>query len=229
MCAMNTVKCLTLMKGEFFAQMLTNSSKLQQSRVKFFQVQFAELSKKKIDNFHPIFVMNTFSRGQTIYVEDTPADHFHIVKSGEVGLFKFGKTLPKLRSREIAIGITDKEKDEIQKYYEFGNKGIYGYKKPVLPTSESLLCLEKALPISTLGALSIIGGESLLGNPSAEANESTTYHLTSVSLQNDTTIFSLHKNQFEKAKDIIGRFAFNNLQNTAKVKSYHIAKQRIQR
>lgn len=214
---MNTVKCLTLKKGEFFAEMLVNSSKLQQNRVKFFQLQFAELSKKKIDNFHPIFVMNTFARGQSIYIEQTSADHFHIVKSGQVGLFKFDLNQPKYRSREIANGVSFKEKDELRKYYEFGNNGVYAYKKPILPSSESIISIEKALPISVLDSLSLFGEESLIGKTPSDASDIATYSFTAISLQNDTTVFSLHKNQFDKAKEIIGRFAFNNLQNTAKV------------
>lgn len=208
------------MDKETFDLYLGQSRKIQQDRVRFFQIQFAELSKKKIQNFHCMFDMNVFSRGQTIFLEDEKADYFQIVKSGEVGMYKFDVCHLKHRSKLISMTEPAKERKELQKYYEFDDTGIYAYKKPVEPSSKHIVLKEKAIPISILEALSFFGEECLLYN-SSDPSYVPRYNFTAVALQEGTTVFSLHKSKFDLVQSVIGGYAFTNLQNTGKVHSTH--------
>jgi hypothetical protein len=138
------------MDKETFEKYLGEAMKRQQDRVRFFQIQFAELNKKTIQNFHYMFEMNTYTRGQTIYLENEDADSFYLIKSGEAGLFKFTTKHLTLRSKILKDEIEAKTQPLLKGFYEFDDEGIYSFKKPIDNSSKAIICIEKAIPISIL-------------------------------------------------------------------------------
>lgn len=190
--------------------------KKQQERVKFFQIQFAELNKKTIQNFHYMFEMNTYTRGQTIYLENEEANVFYLIKSGEAGLFKFTANHLKFRSNILKHEIEKKSQALLKGFYEFDEKGIHSFKKPIENSSKSIVCLERAVPITLLEPMSFFGEESLL-QAAKERTIAPKFYFTAVALQEPTEVYSLHRTKFSLAKRIIGSFAFENLVKTGMV------------
>jgi CRP-like cAMP-binding protein len=198
------------MDKETFERFLGDAIKKQQERVRFFQIQFAELNKKTIQNFHYMFEMNTFTRGQTIYLENEDANAFYLIKNGEAGLFKFTTKHLKLRSKILKEEIEEKSQSLLKGFYEFDNEGIYSFKKAIDNTSKAIICVEKAVPITLLEPMSFFGEESLL-QASNQPILAPKYYFTAVALKEPTVVFSMNRSKFNSAQKIIGSYAFENM------------------